>query len=163
MVPIDPKVSDYPQGWYHVRVDNPHGRTTAVVDIAKLAGILPHGSGIDSDWVVIVKRNGDVLIRGQYQAMNERGYCGWRNFRFTIARCRKNEYHALTGICVGQWQVTKLKGRAYLQSFVGGGDAKDYLYDVCSCTLGDSLDIHAIDSEIAHSEWAAQTMEFGSK
>jgi hypothetical protein len=94
-----------------------------------------------------VKRNGDVSVVGEYHAMNENGYyCGWRSFRAMITKCRKQETVKLTGPMEGKWQVTRVKGRAYLTGFIGGGDAEDYLYDVVSSSLGDDMGIEAIES-----------------
>ena len=102
--PIEPDVTDYCQGYYHVRVNNAYQRRTAVVNLRKLADALPHGSGIDGDWSVTVCRNGDVTVYGEYHAMSESGYCGWRNFRFGIRRAVRNKYTALNplwwcGVC----------------------------------------------------------------
>src|ERR1039458_9134377 len=78
-----------PSLWYRTWLDNATDRTP-VVDVHKLADLLPHGSGIDSDWTIRVQRNGDVTVYGSYHAMNENGfYVGWRNFRFTVRKWRK--------------------------------------------------------------------------
>lgn len=155
MIPnIEP--TDYPQGWYHVYVNYADGHKPVVTDLAKLADILPHGSGIGGDWNIEVKRNGDITVHGEYHAMDDGGYCGWRNFRFSIRRATRNIYQALRGPCEGQYQVTRVKGRVYLDTFVGGGDASDYLYDCVPIALPDILGIRAIDSIVVPSEQAAQ-------
>jgi hypothetical protein len=119
--------------------------------------VLPHGSGIDGDWHVQVRRNGDVQVTGEYHAMNDSGYCGWRTFRFALVRAQRNEYTALCGPCAGQWQVTKVKGRVYFQPVRGGGDAGDYLHDTCYWPVADGLDVHSMESGITvASETAAK-------
>lgn len=149
--------TDFPQGWYHVRCSYAEGHKPAVVDLAELANILPHGSGIDGDWYISVQRNGDLTVTGEYHAMNEHGYyCGWRTFRFTLRRARKNVYHPLTGPSIGKFQVTKIKGQVYLESFRGGGDAADYLYDTVSHALSE-IGIHSMSSHVVDSEDAART------
>jgi len=147
-----------PKGaWYAVHLNVANGAKPAVVDVHKLADILPHGSGIDGGWTIEVRRNGDVCCHGEYHAMNENGmYDGWRNFRFTLAQCKQNVYQPLSGPCAGQWQVTKVKGRVYYQSFVGGGDAADYLHDTCYWAVRDLLGPCAIESIVVGSEQAAK-------
>ena len=148
---------DFPQGYYHVYVDYANGHRPVVVDLEKLADVLPHGSGINGDWHIAVKRNGDIQVFGEYHQMNGDGcYCGWVTFKFSIKWCKKTVYHALTGPCAGKFQVTKVQGRVYLESFMGGGDNGDYLYDVVSCTLADELRIYAISSDVVSSEDAAK-------
>ncbi len=134
----------------------------ACIDVFKLAEVLPHGSGIDSDWTIVIAPNGNVMTFGSYHAMNEHGYTGWRDFRFTIKRCKRNSYHALKGPALGKYQVTKLKGHAYLETFVGGGDAKDYLYDCVSWALHE-IGILAICSHLVESEEQARTFTVGAK
>ena len=151
---------DYPQGYYYVYVDYAPNHKPACVDLEKLAGILPHGAGIDGNWAIHVRRNGDVCVTGEYHAMDESGYCGWRNFRFTLARATKNKYVALKGPYEGRFQVTHIRGKVYLGTFVSGSDASDYLdylYDTCACDIADGMDIHAMESGvIASSESAAR-------
>ena len=182
---------DYPQGWYHVYVTYTDGHRPAVVDLAQLAANLPHGSGIDADWHVHVRRNGDVCCWSEYHAMDENGfYAGWRTFRFTLARCRRTEYkvlpdawscHACGKVHYGSegpavcpackqsqlgWivrprvQVLKIKGKVYFQTFVGGGDAGDYLYDTCYWPISDKLDVHSIEGNVVvQTEAEAKAME----
>ncbi len=154
-----PEPHDYPQGYYHVRVDYANGHKPVVVDLAKLADCLPHGSGIDSDWHIKVKRTGDVVVSGEYHAMNGAGYYdGWRNFHFTLERCKRNEYKPLVGPCAGQYQVTRIRGTVYLVRWVGGGDAADYLYDTCAIAVSDALGINSISSVLVGSELAAKQL-----
>jgi hypothetical protein len=145
---VELEPSDYPQGWYHVYVDYAEGHKPAVVDIAKLAGLLPHGSGIDGNWRIQVRRNGDVTCHGEYHAMDDGGYTGWHNFRFTLAHCTRNEYKGLMGPCAGMWQVARIKGQVYFGAFVGGGENRDYLYDTCYWPMADGMDIHTSESGI---------------
>lgn len=121
--------------WYRVNLDNPHGKVP-IVDVQKLADCLPHGSGIDGDWNIIIKRSGDVLVHGDYHAMDENGsYDGWRHFRFTLERARKMISHDLIGPCAGKTQITVRPGDINLVRWVGGGDASDYLYETCEYAI----------------------------
>lgn len=147
-----------PKGaWYAVyysRIDDDgkprKNMKPACVDVIKLAECLPHGSGIDGNWTIRHHLNGDITVHGEYHAMDENGmYCGWRNFRFSLRRCNRTQYHALSGPCAGKYQVTRVKGRVYFDTFVGGGDAKDYLYDTCYFAVADGLGIHSIESGLA--------------
>lgn len=150
-----------PKGaWYAVYVnEEPHHKLT-VVDLTKLAECLPHGSGIDSDWTIKVKRNGDVTVYGSYHQVNESGYNGWRDFRFSLVRCTKNEYIELKGPMEGKFQVTRKRGTVYLESFTGGGkDNQDYLYDVVSCALADEMGIYSITSDVVGYLEAAQNLK----
>lgn len=145
--------------WYATYLDRRPQAKEAVVDLQKLANILPHGSGIDGNWTISVKRNGDVTVYGEYHAMNDNGfYDGWLNFRFSLRRATKNEYHLLGGLYEGKWQVTRKKGTVYLMSFVGGGDAADYLYDSVAIPISDDLGIKSITSDIVDSEEAARSL-----
>lgn len=111
----------------------------ACVDPQRIADALPHGSGIDGNWHITVLRNGDVQVSGEYHAMDDNGmYCGWRGFKFTVRKARKLESNALTGPCAGKVQVLKRPGDIYLDSFRGGADAGDYLYESVECSLSDA-------------------------
>lgn len=150
-----------PQGaWYPVRLETQKTGKAPCIDVHKLADILPHGSGIDAGWTINVKHNGDITVYGEYHAMNDGGYTEWRNFRFSLRRAVKNEYRPLSGPLQGKYQVTKVKGTVYLCSFVGGGDAGDYLYDVVSCALSDGIGVWAMDSHIVDSKEQAKMMKF---
>lgn len=140
-----------PKGaWYAVRLNITPGAKPAVVDVHTLANCLPHGSGIDGEWTIEVKRNGDITVHGEYHAMNENGfYCGWRNFRFSLRKhTGRNEVKALSGPCLGQFQVIRITGKVYFTAFVGGGDALDCLYDTCYFAIADAMDIHAMESGV---------------
>lgn len=118
-----------PSRWYRTNYDNPHN-AVPVVDVHQLAELLPHGSGIDGNWRIVARKNGDLVVYGEYHAMNEHGmYCGWRNFRFTIVRVKRDVRNPLCGPCLGKTQIVHRAGDIILDVFVGGGDAKDYLYD----------------------------------
>jgi len=157
MQPFDPEIYDYPQGWYHVRIDNPYNRSTCVVDLAKLASTLPHGSGIEGDWNITITRNGDAVVTGEYHRMNDGGYyCGWVTFRFSIRQCKRNEYHALKGPCDGKFQVTHVRGSVYIGALRGGGNDGDSLYDTVYWPLSNGMGIRAIDSIVVESKYAAQ-------
>ena len=146
--------------WYRTTLENTYNRQPCVA-VQVLADCLPHGSGIDGDWTIEILRDGAVRCHGEFHAMDENGfYCGWRNFRFTLRPAKKNVFHALTGPCEGKFQVTKVKGKVYLESFIGGGDAGDYLYQDVSYVLSEEMDIHAIESVVVASVTAAQNYSY---
>lgn len=151
-----------PKGaWYAVYLNTPEHYKSPVVDVHKLAEILPHGSGIDGSWTIEVKSNGNVTVHGEYHAMDEYGgYAGWYDFRFTLTRCVKNEYVKLSGPCEGKYQVTRKKGTVYLRSFMGGGgrDNADYLYTSIWPPIHDELGISAISSDVVDSLDKAKTL-----
>lgn len=50
-----------------------------------LEKILPHGSGIDSDWNFDTLKNGKVIVSNSFHCMNENGYyCGYADFSIAI-------------------------------------------------------------------------------
>ncbi len=146
--------SDIYQGFYHVYCSYAKGHKLAVVDLYDLADSLPHGSGIDGNWYIQVRVNGAIGVTGEYHAMDEwGGYCGWRSFRFAIARVKANQFNLLKGPCEGQVQITQRKGDVVLTSFRGGGDAGDYLYETVSYSI-EKLLSHGSDTvslEVARS------------
>ena len=131
---------DYPQGYYHVRVSYAVNHKPAIMDLAKLADALPHGSGIDGDWYLKVRANGDIGITGEYHNMNDGGYyCGWSNFRFAIVKCRKTEFHPLKGPCEGQVQILRRVGDIYTTVVRGCGDNSEYLSETVDYALCELL------------------------
>lgn len=153
------------QGWYSVRLKNHYQRRTCVIDLQALADALPHGSGIDSDWSIHVKYDGSLTIRSSYHKMNDSGmYCGWRDFKFTIDRAKTGVFHALKGPCLGQYQVTRIKGRAYSSSVTGAGrELNEYLTDTVFYSLREVFKACGIDTDhtIAFSEQEAQAIANG--
>lgn len=132
---------------YPVYLDTPVDFRTSVVDVNKLAECLPHGSGIDGDWTIRVRSNGDIIVYGEYNLMDENGYYQrWLYFRFTLARATRTEYRKLTGIMDGRYQTTRIKGTVYFQTFCGGGEASDYLYDRCYYSIHDAFGIDGVSS-----------------
>lgn len=121
---------------YATRLDGDPAK--ACIDVHKLADSLPHGSGIDGDWHVTVLRNGDVRVDGEYHAMNDGYYDGWRSFKFFIRKARKLEAHALGGPCEGKVQITRRPGDIYLGTFTGGGGDGDWLYETVRYALSEA-------------------------
>lgn len=154
---LDPLPDSIYCGWYHVRFEYPidiNGARQAkvkppCVDLNKLAACLPHGSGIDADWTVTVRRNGDVKCSASYHQMDEHGgYNGWVDFAFTLERAKVNRYVELRGSCIGQFQQTHTKGEVYFQTFTGAGkNHREYLYDTCYWAVRD-LGIESMDTNI---------------
>jgi hypothetical protein len=50
--------------------------------------MLPHGSGLDGDWFVSVRRGGKgITLTTEWHSMNENGYyCGWFPVRIVLGR-----------------------------------------------------------------------------
>lgn len=66
--------------WYHVwsNEDSP-----ALRDLAEK---LPHGSGLDTDWHVTVRKNGSIVLRTEWHLMDEYGcYGGWQPVTVTLS------------------------------------------------------------------------------
>ena len=57
--------------------------------VEDLAEVLPHGSGINSDWTIEYRGN-YIIARNSYHCMDENGfYDGWQDFSIVI---EKDEY-----------------------------------------------------------------------
>ena len=55
-------------------------RSSKTKEAVKLANLLPHGSGIDGDWL-IVKIGNKLYAYNSYHIMNDYGfYVGWQDF-----------------------------------------------------------------------------------
>lgn len=141
--------TDYPQGWYHVFVSYTPGHKPPVVDLAELAKVLPHGSGINGDWRLYVRSNGDVAVTGGYHMTNEYGdYCNWKRFKFVLGRAHRTKYVPLLGPCAGQYQITHIRGNVYFRAFSGGGESRNYLYDTCYWPIADNLYIRNMEQGV---------------
>ena len=56
--------------------------------------VLPHGSGIDYDWDVEIRDNGDIVCRNAFHRMDENGcYDGIFPFTATFKRKGENTIH----------------------------------------------------------------------
>lgn len=77
---------------YNDRSDKDHyyvmgeGRLSYEDDITEaLIYILPHGSGIDSDWNIEFLKNSNIVCHNSYHCMNNNGYYdGWIDFRVKL-------------------------------------------------------------------------------
>ena len=84
-----------PGSFYAIWCENASGATPCV-DLARLADLLPHGSGIDGDHYIRVRKNGNVEIRSEFHGMDEWGsYNGWTPFTIRVYRLTKNEQYDL--------------------------------------------------------------------
>lgn len=108
-----------------------------------LCYVLPHGSGIDSDWRIELLKNGNIHCHNAYHCMNQDGYYdGWIDFYVKLYRHRVNEYRVLQGLMSGKIQVVHRKGDIDFK-IVGSFhlrwnkyiDVKDYLYDCIGYAL----------------------------
>jgi len=105
----------------------------AVVDVQALAEALPHGSGIDGDWTITVRRNGDIGLIGEYHGMNEHGYYdGWSDIRASLVKVRKDVIYPLE--TAGFAQIINRAGDIVL-NVRNRGDHGDYLHEVLAEAL----------------------------
>jgi len=60
-----------------------------VETLNELIDLLPHGSGIDSDWNFNEDRSSEqkVVLHCAYHRMDEYGYQGWIDFTVTVVPC----------------------------------------------------------------------------
>lgn len=124
---------------FRTYLDAPDG-ARACVDVERLAALLPHGSGIDGDWYIRVSRNGSVTVSGEYHAMRDGGYCGWRRFSVRVYREPRDVLHALRGPCAGLSQILARKGDVSMGPVrLDGGRDSDGLREYLGDVLGDAL------------------------
>jgi len=85
-----------------------------------LNGMLPHGSGIDADWIISFKnKSNKIYISNSYHHMNEDGYYdGWSDFT-VIINLLGNEYFKLVfNGTESQRLAKKYDIRDYLESYL---------------------------------------------
>lgn len=68
---VESNIANY--GHYQVML-NGGRRSWTKVDLALLADLLPHGSGLNGNWNITVAKNGKVTCRTNYSPMNGQGY-----------------------------------------------------------------------------------------
>jgi hypothetical protein len=136
--------------WYATYLDNPFNATPCV-DVAKLADALPHGSGIDSDWHVTIRKNGNVHVTSQFHNHGEHGYAGWVSFSFRIYRARRDKLHPLKGPMAGKVQVTARKGDIQF-SLSCRGELGDYLHETIYFALQEAGILPESRSEIVDAD-----------
>lgn len=67
------------------------------INTEKLAKALPHGSGIDSDWIYKEHKNGKVTFYNSFHALNSNGYyTGYMPFKFTVRIAKLGSSDILT-------------------------------------------------------------------
>jgi len=114
------------------------------VSYRELVESLPHGSGIDSDWVVEVGRD-RVTFYNSYHGMDSNGYYdGWLDFRVCLSKVKADERNPLKGPLQGKVQVCWRKGdwRMDIKGAFSSVSRKDWGYDLRSYlydTISDSL------------------------
>lgn len=86
---------DLLSSFYKVRTDAPEGtQATPRTSLEELAAKLPHGSGLDGNWWITIRRDGGLTLRTDYHAMNDNGYyVGW--FPVVVVLNRKQDDHGL--------------------------------------------------------------------
>ncbi len=125
-------------GYYKVHATRDYPAAPCV-DLETLARHLPHGSGIDGDWRLIVRKNGDIYMECDVHCMDDNGsYDGWTTWSATIRKARRDEMHPLKGPMEGYFQVTRRAGDIYLS---GGASARgygDWIYETVQSNLSDA-------------------------
>lgn len=87
------------------------GETESIISEDELINLLPHGSGIDSNWEVTIHKNGNVTAKNSFHSMDDSGgYDGFMPFIVRIFRVKKDRLNKLKGPCTGQWQIVNKKG-----------------------------------------------------
>ena len=120
---------------YHVWLNGSESK--AIVNVRELAQSLPHGSGLDGDWTIFVRRNGDLGLFVEYHQMDGQGsYCGWRTLRASITKVRQEARHPLN--TPGFYQILYPKGSIIL-NVLAGGDTGDWLHECLSQDLASFL------------------------
>lgn len=115
-----------PGSFYAIWCENASGATPCV-DLARLADLLPHGSGIDGDYYIRVRKNGNIEIRSEFHGMDEWGsYNGWTPFTIRVYRLTKNEQYDLSD---NFYQLVGRKGEVDME-VKAPAELRDYLYDV---------------------------------
>jgi hypothetical protein len=115
------------QGWYSGHVLNPTDAKTGI-DVQSLAELLPHGSGIDSDWTIHIQKNGKVRCTSYYHKMNDGGYyVGWVKFSFKVYQTTKSILHPLSG---DRFQILHHRGDVVMSDVACRDvDLRNYLDD----------------------------------
>ena len=114
-------------------------RQSAVAQASQLADMLPHGSGVDSDWFINQlhdpRKQSEFDCRASHHSMDEvGGYCHWYDFR---ARVRCTGGHSKGGDpTTYDFQLIKLelKSGQWERACCGFG-LRDYLYDLIAESL----------------------------
>jgi len=83
------------------------------VYLRELIEALPHGSGVDADWDVQVRKALPSTIRfyNSYHHMNDSGmYCCWKDFHVRLFQHKRDVRNPLKGNCAGKVQILHRKG-----------------------------------------------------
>ncbi len=85
--------------------------------MGKIAGELPHGSGIDANWGGELLKNGKMRFYNGYHCMNDNGmYEGWQEFCLTVNPNSENpEQDFKLEFTGGQYLARKHMLRDYLE------------------------------------------------
>lgn len=114
-----------PGSYYSVYLENPSDAIPCV-DVRQLADLLPHGSGIDGNYYIRVRKNGNIEVVGEFHRMDEYGgYDGWATFAARVYRLPADKKHDLHDGC---YQLTGKKGDVVLD-VRGPSDLREFLYD----------------------------------
>jgi len=81
-----------------------------IIEESCLRDLLPHGSGIDSEWVITEHKNGNFTCENSFHSMDENGYYdGYMPFTVRLFRHTQNMYNPLKGPLEGKIQVVHRK------------------------------------------------------
>ena len=116
-------------------------------DWLELMEDLPHGSGIDCEWLVDFKSDGLPVFHNSWHGMNNDGYYdGYADFSVRITRHKKDVINDLCGPFEGKKQIVYRKGDLdFMVQFAKDAPRgrswfyglKDYLEDTIGYFLGE--------------------------
>ena len=121
-------------------------RAVDKLDADDCVDALPHGSGINAEWVVEVLKNGNVVFSNSYHGMNEGGYYdGWQDFSVIMFCHQQDVTRPLKGPCAGQVQICYRAGDVDFRIELNHGlsrkswvyGLKDYLSETIGYALGE--------------------------
>ena len=89
------------------------------INVEQLKEILPHGSGIDSDWEFEEHKNGNVTCKNYFHVMNEwGGYDGYMPFKFTLYLNKENKIDFNKLICNENKRISYYGLKFYLEETI---------------------------------------------
>ena len=96
--------------------ENKENKEAVKLTIEKLEEILPHGSGIDSDWYFEEKEN-KIIASCSYHCMDDVGYYdGWVDFSLTIPKNNPENFKLTFHTDYNGWnRIYKYMLRDYLE------------------------------------------------
>lgn len=82
-----------------------------MINIETIEKVLPHGSGIDCTWVISEQKNGKIMAKNYFHAMNDGGYYdGYMDFKVIFFKHKETKVNKLSGPSEGCIQIVHEKG-----------------------------------------------------